>query len=51
MSPVLIGLSVLLLGRSFYILYVQKNATRATRVITWISATFMVGFWSWHLLL
>jgi hypothetical protein len=49
MSYLLIGLSVLLLGRSFWILYVRKNATRATVVVTWISTVMIVGFWSWQL--
>jgi hypothetical protein len=48
-SPVLIGLSVALLGRSFYILYVQKRGSGAAKVLTWLSATFIVGFWTWML--
>jgi hypothetical protein len=48
-SPVLIGLSVLLLGRSFWIVYVQKRGSRAVKVITWASATFVVCFWTWWL--
>jgi hypothetical protein len=50
LSPVLIGLSVLLLLRSFYILYVQRRGTRASTIITWISAIFVVGFWTCHLM-
>jgi hypothetical protein len=49
LAPVLIALSVLLLGRSFYILYVQKRGTRTTAVITWLSALFVVGYWTWRL--
>ena len=51
LSPVLILLSVGLLARSFYVLYVQKRGTRAVRVLTWLSATFVVCFWTWQLLL
>ena len=47
--PVLIVVSVLLLGRSFYILYVQKRGTRVSAVVTWLSALFVVGYWSWRL--
>ena len=47
--PVLIVLSVLLFARSFYILYIQKRGTRTTEVITWLSALFVVGYWSWRL--
>jgi hypothetical protein len=50
MSPALIALSVLLLGRSFYILYVQKRGTRPVKVLTWLAAAFVVGFWTWRLL-
>jgi hypothetical protein len=50
LAPVLIGLSVLLLLRSFYILYVQRRGTRASTIITWCSAAFIVGFWTWQLL-
>jgi hypothetical protein len=50
LSPLLIGLSVLLLGRAFYILYVRGRGTRASVAITWLSAVFVVGYWSWRLL-
>jgi hypothetical protein len=49
LAPVLIVASVLLLGRSFYILYVKGRGTRATAVITWLSALFVVGYWTWQL--
>ena len=50
LAPVLIGLSVLLLLRSFYILYVRRRGTRLSAVITWASALFVVGFWTWQLI-
>ena len=50
LAPVLIGLSVLLLLRSFYILYVQRRGSRASAVITWLSAIFVIGFWTWQLM-
>jgi hypothetical protein len=49
LAPVLIAGSLLLLGRSFYILYVKKRGTRATAVVTWLAAAFVVGYWSWRL--
>jgi hypothetical protein len=49
LMPVLIVLSVLLLGRSFYILYVRRRGTRASAVITWLAAAFVVGYWTWRL--
>ena len=50
LAPVLIGLSVVLLGRAFYVLHVLRRGTRASAVITWLSAAFVVGFWTWRLL-
>jgi len=50
LAPVLIGLSVLLLGRAFYILHVRRCGTWTSKVITWLSAVFVVGFWTWRLL-
>jgi hypothetical protein len=49
LAPVLIVLSLLLLARSFYILYVQRKGTRASAVITWLSALFVIAFWTWRL--
>jgi hypothetical protein len=48
-APVLICASVLLLGRSFYVIYVRGVSTRATVVIAWSALAFMVVFWSWQL--
>jgi hypothetical protein len=50
LAPVLIGFSALLLGISFYTLYVRKRGSRLSAVLTWLSAAFVVGFWSWRLL-
>jgi hypothetical protein len=50
LSPVLIALSLGLLGRSFYVLYVQKRGTTVVKVLTWLSAGFVVCFWTWWLL-
>jgi hypothetical protein len=47
----LIGVAILLQARSFYVIYVRKISTRATVIVTWASLAFMVGFWSWYLLL
>ena len=50
LSPVLIVLSVLLLGQAFFILYVRRRGTRASAVITWMSAVFVAGYWTWRML-
>ena len=50
LAPVLIGLSVLLLGRALYILYVHRRGTWVSKVLTWMSALFVVGFWTWRLI-
>jgi hypothetical protein len=46
----MIGLSVLLLGRAFYLVYVRKRGNRVSVVITWASAIFVAGFWTWRLI-
>jgi hypothetical protein len=48
-APVLVCASVLLIGRSFYVIYVRGIRRRATVVITWSALVFMVGFWTWRL--
>ncbi len=50
LGPVLIGVSVLLLGQAFFILYVRRRGTRVSKIITWASALVMVGYWTWRLL-
>ncbi len=49
LAPVLIALSLVLLGRAFYILYVHRRGTRASKFITWLAAAFVVGYWTWRL--
>jgi len=49
LSPLLLCASLLLLGRSFFLLYVRGNRTRLTETIAWLSLVFMIGFWTWHL--
>ena len=49
LAPVMIALSVLLLGRAFFILYVRGRGNRVSAVITWLSAAFIVGFWTWRI--
>jgi hypothetical protein len=50
LSPVLIVLSLLLLGYSFFVLYVRRRGTRVSTVITWMSALFVAGYWTWRIL-
>jgi hypothetical protein len=49
LTPVLLGVSLLFLGRAFYALYVKRNGTRVTKIVTWLSFIFVVGFWTWQL--
>ncbi len=49
LSPLLLSMSILLLGRSFFVIYVRKISTPTTVVVTWLSLVFMIGFWSWYL--
>ena len=48
-APVLLCASVVLIGRSFYVIYVRKVRNRLTVVVSWSALVFMVGFWTWHL--
>ena len=48
-GPVLLCASALLLGRTFYKIYVRGVRTRATVVIAWSALAVMVGFWTWQL--
>ena len=48
-APVLLCASALLIGRSFYVIYVRGMRTPATVVIAWSALVFMVGFWTWRL--
>ena len=48
-APVLLCASVLLIGRSFYVIYVRGMRTRATVVIAWSALLFIVSFWTWQL--
>jgi len=50
LSPLFLCVSILLLARSFYVVYVRQIKTRATVIVTWLSLTFIVGFWTWYLL-
>jgi hypothetical protein len=49
-APVLLCASALLIGRSFYVLYVRGIRTPASVAITWCALVFIVGFWTWHLI-
>lgn len=49
LAPVLICASVLLIGRSFYVIYVRGIRSRLTVVVAWSALVFMVGFWTWYL--
>ena len=44
LMPVLIVVSLGLLARSFYILYVSTRGTRVTAIVTWLSAAFVIGY-------
>jgi len=48
LAPVLIGVSVVLLGRAFYILYARRRGTRVSKGLTWAAAVFVVAFWTWR---
>jgi hypothetical protein len=45
LAPVLALVSLTLLGRSFYNLYVLRRGSRFSRVLTWTSAAIIVLVW------
>jgi hypothetical protein len=47
---VLFCASIVMIGRSFYVLYVKGVRSPATVVVTWFSLLLMVGFWTWYLI-
>jgi hypothetical protein len=47
----MIGLSVVLLGRAHYVLYVLKRGSRTTTAITWVATLLVIGFWTWRSLM
>jgi len=49
LSPLLLCASLLLIARSFYLLYVKGMRTVLTTIITWLSLLFIIGFWTWRL--
>lgn len=50
LAPVLIVLSIVLLGRAFYVLYARRRGNRVSMVITWLAAFFVIGYWTWRLM-
>lgn len=48
MSPVLIGLSLALLSRAHYVLYILKRGSRTSTLVTWLATVFVVGYWTWR---
>jgi hypothetical protein len=47
LAPFAVGLSILLLGRAHYTLYVLKHGNRMSTAITWVATVLVVGFWAW----
>ncbi len=48
LSPVLIGMTALFLGRAHYVIYVLKRSSKITTAITWLATLFVIGFWTWQ---
>jgi len=49
LSPILVGLSVVLLLRAHYVLYYLRRGNRASTGITWLATILVIGFWAWKL--
>ncbi len=50
LSPALVVLTVILLARSYYALYIQRRGNRASEVTTWASTALVLMFWTLRLL-
>ena len=48
LAPILIVLSMALLARAHYVLYVLKRGNRFSAVVTWLSTLLVAGFWVWR---
>jgi len=47
LAPLLVGVSLLLLARAHYVLYVRKRGGRGTAIVTWSATLLVAAFWSW----
>ena len=45
----MVGLSVVLLGRAHFVLYIKKQGSRTAKVVTWLATIIVAGFWVWKL--
>ena len=48
LSPVLIGVTAVLLARAHYVIYFLKRGNTFSLVVTWLSTVFVAGYWSWQ---
>ncbi|MEK6234235.1 MAG: hypothetical protein N2C14_05960 [Planctomycetales bacterium] len=48
-SPILIGVTVIFLGRAHYVLHVLKQGNRLSSILTWTTTAAVLGFWTWRL--
>jgi hypothetical protein len=48
LTPLLVGLTVVLLGRAHYVMYVLKRRNRFSLVTTWTATVFVTSFWTWQ---
>jgi len=48
MTPILIGATVVALGRSHYVLYILKKGNLFSTIVTWAATALVTGFWGWH---
>jgi hypothetical protein len=50
LAPVFVALSVALLGRAHYVLYVLKQGSRRTAITVWVATLLVIGFWTWQMI-
>jgi hypothetical protein len=48
LAPLMFGVSLALLARAHYVLYVLRRGNRMSSVITWVATFLVIGFWVWR---
>lgn len=44
--PVLLGISLVFLGRAHYLLYIKKQGSRLSHVVTWVATSLAITVWA-----
>lgn len=45
--PLMLGLSIVFLGRANYLVHIKKQGNRVSHIVVWMSTLTAVGLWSY----